>query len=86
MDVSSADFGQCADMRLIHKQTDQHDQSHERKDYSDVDGRFGILNFFRSVYTRRFFNSCPLFTLLLFSIMPIVMVRIMDKMGDGPFF
>ena len=26
---------------------DQHDQSHERKDYSDVDGRFGILNFFR---------------------------------------
>ena len=30
---------------------DPHDQSHERKDYSDVDGRFGILNFFRSVYT-----------------------------------
>ena len=30
---------------------DQHDQSHKRKDYSDVDGRFGILNFFRPVYT-----------------------------------
>ena len=29
----------------------QHDQSHKRKDYSDVDGRFGILNFFRPVYT-----------------------------------
>ena len=66
---------------------DQHDQSHERKDHSDVDGRFGILNFFRRcLQVTFFFNPCPLFTLLLFSIMPMVVVRIMDKMGDGPIF